>query len=173
MVRADWIICKTDGAMEGTMAEQAENGGTNAGKLELAQKPAARTRGKATKGEMSLRTAGQMAESPIGAGAIEIAETYSEAGIRPIAVSHLEVFGTILNGRPIAASHLHVMDSSLPGQRPIFASDMVFRDELTLPGGRPIIASDPHLMEASLLPGGRPIASNEIDDSETLMGFLD
>jgi hypothetical protein len=28
-------------------------------------------------------------------------------------------------------------------------------------------------LEASLLPGGRPIASNEIDDSETLMGYID
>jgi hypothetical protein len=162
-------ICKTDGAIEGIMAEQSENGGTNPGKMELAQKPAAKTRGKA-KGEIELRAPHQMAEP---SGAIEIAETYSEAGIRPISVSHLEVFGTILNGRPIAASHLHVMDYSLPGQRPVFASDMIIRDALTLPGGRPVVASDPRLMESSLLPGGRPIASNQIDDSETLMGFID
>jgi hypothetical protein len=163
-------ICKTDGAIEGIMAEQSENGGTTPGKMELAQKPAAKARGKASKGEIELRTPSQIAAH---SGEIEIAETYSEAGIRPISVSHLEVFGTILNGRPIAASHLHVMDYSLPGQRPVFASDMIIRDALTLPGGRPVIASDPHLMEASLLPGGRPIASNEIDDSETLMGFID
>jgi hypothetical protein len=151
------------------MAEQTDNGG---GKLELAQKPAARTRGKA-KSEIELSTAPSILESPVGAGTIEVAETFASAGIRPIAVSHLEVFGTILNGRPISASHLHVMDSSIPGQRPVFASEMVIRDDLTLPGGRPIMASDPHLLEASLLPGGRPIASNEIDDSETLMGYID
>jgi hypothetical protein len=151
------------------MAEQTENGG---GKLELAQKPAAKARGRA-KNDIELSTSAQIVESPVGAGAIGIAETFASAGVRPIATSHLEVFGTILNGRPIVASHLRVMDYALPGQRPVFASDMIIRDDLTLPGGRPIVASDPHLLEASFLPGGRPIASNEIDDSETLMGFLD
>jgi hypothetical protein len=107
-------------------------------------------------------------------GAIEVAETISQAGIRPIAVSHLEIYGTILNNRPIEASNLTVLDTnSIPGHRPIFASELHVLDTMSLPGHRPIVASDPQLLEASTLPGGRPIASNELDDSATLMGFLD
>jgi hypothetical protein len=155
------------------MAEQTTNGDTKAGKLDLAQKPEAKaTASKPAKSEIQLSATGRVAERPVSPDDLEIAETYSEAGIRPIGVSHLEVFGTILNGRPISASHLHVMDYST-GQRPVFADTMTFRDDLTLPGGRPVVTSDPKLMESSLLPGGRPIASNEIDDSENLMGFLD
>jgi hypothetical protein len=156
---------------EETMAEQEKattNGGAGqapkSGKLDLAQKPDAQPAGQEEAG-LVLR-----AEAP---GEIEVAESFTSAGIRPIAASHMEIFGTILNNRPIMASHLKVMEYSIPGHRPVFASDMVICDDLTLPGGRPIIASDPHLLQASLLMGGRPIASNEIDDSETLMGFID
>lgn len=104
---------------------------------------------------------------------IEIAESFTSAGLRPIAASHLDVYGTILNNRPIMASSLQVVEYALPGNRPVFASDLIVRDDLTLPGGRPIMASDPHLLESNWMIGGRPIASNEIDDSETLMGFID
>jgi hypothetical protein len=158
------------GQLEGTMAEQTTNGDTKAGKMELAQKPEAKSA--PAKHEIQLSKAGQVADRFVAPDDMEIAETYSEAGIRPIGVSHLEVFGTILNGRPISASHLHVMEYA-PGQRPVFANEVSYREDLTLPGGRPVITSDPHLMEASSLPGGRPIASNAIDDSENLMGFLD
>ncbi|MBW4514929.1 MAG: hypothetical protein KME11_06860 [Timaviella obliquedivisa GSE-PSE-MK23-08B] len=161
------------GQVEGTMTEQIATGDTKAGKLDLAQKPESKAATAKAKSEIQVRTAGQIAERPVGADTFEIAETYSEAGIRPIGVSHLEVFGTILNGRPITASHLHVMDYALPGHRPVFADAMTFRDDLTLPGGRPVVTSSPKLLEASMLPGGRPIASNDVDDSETLMGFLD
>jgi hypothetical protein len=157
------------------MVEQkVENGGTaKAGKLELAQKPENGNGQPDKKGEIQVAAPTYIADRPVSAGAIEVADTFASAGLRPIAASHMDVYGTILNGRPIMASHLQVAEFALPGQRPVFASDLVVRDDLTLPGGRPIMASDPHLLEASLLPGGRPIASNEIDDSETLMGFLD
>lgn len=134
------------------------------GKLDLAQKPESDSNGR--------EESGLVVRSDVG-GEIEVAQSYNEAGLRPIAASHMDIFGTILNNRPIMASHLKVMEYSIPGHRPIFASDIVICDDLTLPGGRPIIASDPHLLQASLLMGGRPIASNQIDDSETLMGFLD
>ena len=107
-------------------------------------------------------------------GSFKVAENFSVAGLRPIAASSMEIYGTILNNRPIMASNLRVIDSTtLADHRPIFASEMMIREDLTLPGGRPVFASDPKLLEASLLPGGRPIASNEIDDSETLMGYID
>lgn len=156
--------------LEETMAEEkaTTNGGAGeapkSGKLDLAQKPDAQPTSQEATG-LALRT-----EAP---AEIEVAESFTSAGVRPIAASHMEIFGTILNNRPIMASHLKVMEYSIPGHRPVFASDLVIRDDLTLPGGRPIMASDPHLLQASLITGGRPIASNEIDDSETLMGFLD
>ncbi|WP_088892528.1 hypothetical protein [Leptolyngbya ohadii] len=162
------------------MAEQNVGNGevteAKAGKLELAQKPESKdsklaVRTEDPKGEMQYMS--YLGDRPIGDGAIEVAEQFTSAGVRPIAASHMEVFGTILNGRPILASHLQVVEYALPGNRPVFASDIVVCDDLTLPGGRPIIASSPDLLAATLLPGGRPIASNEIDDSETLMGFLD
>lgn len=116
---------------------------------------------------------GSIWNRPVAPSQIEVVESITVAGVRPIAASHLDIYGTILNGRPIMASHIHVSELTVPGQRPIFASDLEIRDDLSLPGGRPVFASDAALMHATLLPGGRPIASNEIDDSETLMGFLD
>jgi hypothetical protein len=160
--------------VEEIMAEQAKatsNGeASKPGKLELTQKPEQETNGhsEAEAGhEHGLVFHGQ------GSAEIEIAESFTSAGLRPIGASHLEIFGMILNNRPITASHLHVLEYSLPGGRPIFAGDIVVCDDLTLPGGRPIVASDPHLLDASMIMGGRPIASNDIDDAETLMGFLD
>lgn len=106
-------------------------------------------------------------------GEIEVAETIYDGGLRPIAASHLEIYGTILN-RPISASHLRVVNTDLiPGHRPIFASDLHVLNSIHLSGNRPIVASDPHLMESSYLPGGRPVASNDSEGEEAMMGFLD
>lgn len=111
---------------------------------------------------------------PVMPSEIEVAETMSVAGVRPIAVSHLELAGSFLNGRPIEASALKVRDM-LPGDRPIFGSEFKMVDGALLPGNRPILASSPELLAASVLPGNRPIASNEIIDPEpaVLMGYLD
>jgi hypothetical protein len=111
---------------------------------------------------------------PVMPSDIEVAETMSVAGVRPIAVSHLELAGSFLNGRPIESSGLKVRDM-LPGDRPIFVSDFHMMEGAMLPGNRPIQASRPELMEASVLPGNRPIFSNEVIDPEpsTLMGYLD
>lgn len=132
-------------------------------------------KGKAAPKEGAIQVSSPvLGDRPVGSGAIEVAESFTSAGLRPIATSKLDVYGTILNNRPIMASHLKVLDTNaLADHRPIFASDLIVRDDLTLPGGRPILASDPELLNAPLLPGGRPIASNEIDDAETLMGYLD
>lgn len=129
------------------------------GKLELAQKE------DNGRNESGLSLAGSRGEMEVGG-------SFSAAGLRPIAASHLDIYGTILNNRPVMASHLHVVEY-LPGNRPIFASEIVLCNELSLSGGRPIFASDPRLLQGSVLPGGRPIAPNEIDDGETLMGFID
>jgi len=116
---------------------------------------------------------GSIWNRPVGPAQIEVAESISSAGVRPIAASHMEVYGTILNDRPIMASSIQVADTPVPGGRPIFASDIIVRDDLTLPGGRPIFASREDLLDAPLLPGGRPIAANEEVETEVLMGFID
>lgn len=174
-------------AQEETMADQKSTANgevtdSKAGKLDLAKKPESEANsnselGLAVRSEASdkgeLQPAGYVGDRLVAQNEFEIAELFSEAGLRPIGTSNMAVFGTILNDRPIMATNLRVVEYAIPGHRPIFASDVVVRDDLTLPGGRPIVASDPHLLEASLLPGGRPIASNEIDDPMTLMGYLD
>jgi hypothetical protein len=111
---------------------------------------------------------------PVMPSEIEVAETMSVAGIRPIAVSHLELAGSFLNGRPIAASRVKVL-GILPGDRPILDSGFKSVEGAILPGNRPIMASEPELLQASTLPGNRPIASNAMIDPEPeiLMGYLD
>lgn len=110
---------------------------------------------------------------PVMPSDIEVAETITVAGVRPIAASHLHLAGSFLNGRPIESSALKVQ-ATLPGDRPIFMSDFKeVEGGALLPGHRPIMASDPKLLHGSALPGGRPIASNEIDDPIALMGYLD
>lgn len=94
--------------------------------------------------------------------------SYAIAGRRPVAANTLQVYGTIANNRPVLASPLRVV--SYMGNRPIFASEIVVLNDVA---GRPIAASNPALLQASNLPNGRPIASNEIDDSEGLLGYLD
>lgn len=132
-----------------------------------AEKPAKRE-------PVQITASGSIFDRPIGPGSIEIYESISVAGMRPIASSDLKVYATILNDRPIMASDIEVLDVTIPGQRPVFSSSLVVRDDLTLPGGRPIIASDVRLLEAELLPGGRPIASNDIDnDMEDFIGYID
>lgn len=113
-------------------------------------------------------------DRPVMPSEIEVAETITAAGVRPIAASHLQLAGSFLNGRPIEATSL-VVHEMLPGSRPIFASDFKAVEGLTLLNNRPIMASDPMLMSSSMLPGGRPIASNDtVDpDAATLMGYLD
>jgi len=111
---------------------------------------------------------------PVMPSDIEVKETLTIAGVRPIAASHLELFGSFLNGRPIAASSIQVRDM-LPGDRPIMANTFQMVEGSILPGDRPIMLSDPRLLEASVLPGNRPIAPNDIIDPEpeALMGYLD
>ncbi len=109
---------------------------------------------------------------PVMSSDLEIVGTIQIAGIRPIAASHLDVYGTILTNRPVMASHLKIFEM-LPGDRPVFYSDIHMVEGEGLPGSRPVMVSDPALLHASTLPGNRPIASNNIDDAPTLMGFID
>ncbi|MBN3869274.1 MULTISPECIES: hypothetical protein [unclassified Nostoc] len=94
---------------------------------------------------------------PIGASDLEVAEHLSIAGVRPVSTSSLEVVDTYnsMGIRPIGANTFEVVESiNLSGIRPIGSSLLV-------------------IDESYSTFGNRPIASNEVDNSESLMGFLD
>lgn len=112
---------------------------------------------------------------PIGDDEFAISGTMTFSGVRPIEVTSLEVYDTMMGGRPIEASHLAVVDTeTMPGHRPIFASTLAVVDADSLPGHRPIAASPDYLMHGSeSLPNNRPIATNAPDAGGALMGFLD
>jgi len=60
------------------------------------------------------------------------------------------------------------------GNRPIGSSAMQVSEMFSMSGARPIGISTLHIDEVySTMGGNRPIASNDIDDSSVLMGFLD
>ena len=77
--------------------------------------------------------------------------------------------------RPVEASHLQIVDtySSVGGARPVIASGINIKGTLTVSGNRPIAASHLQVSETYTVMGNRPVASNEVDDSTTLMGYLD
>ncbi|ACK67632.1 conserved hypothetical protein [Rippkaea orientalis PCC 8801] len=83
--------------------------------------------------------------------------------------------GNLPGNRPIEASHLKVISTytSVGGNRPVTASGMDITGTLTISGQRPIMASHLQVSETYAVMGNRPVAPNEIDDPETLMGFLD
>ncbi|WP_392482676.1 hypothetical protein [Nostoc sp. C110] len=110
--------------------------------------------------ELPVGASGTLAISgirPIGASDLEVAEHLSIAGVRPVSISTLEVVETYnsMGIRPIGANTFQVVESiNLSGIRPIASSSLVISDGYSSFGNR-------------------PIAPNEIDNSETLMGFLD
>ncbi|KAM3096596.1 hypothetical protein ACKFKG_10090 [Phormidesmis sp. 146-35] len=108
---------------------------------------------------------------PIMPDDMEVVGTIQSAGLRPIAASHLAVYGTLMGGRPIEANALKVAD--MVGNSPIFYNDVEMIEGENGIFGRPIMVSDPALMNSEAGYGGRPIASNQIDDPRALMGYID
>ncbi|MEG3843098.1 hypothetical protein [Microcoleus sp. herbarium14] len=111
---------------------------------------------------------------PVGPDDFTISETVSMSGNRPIGTSTLHISETygIVGNRPIESSDLEVVGTV--GRRPIGSSAMQVSEMFSMSGARPIGVSLLHIDEVySTMGGNRPIASNEIDDSSTLMGFLD
>jgi hypothetical protein len=96
---------------------------------------------------------------------------------RPIGRSHLQFKEDEMlpGGRPVEASHMRVVStySSVGGSRPVVSSGMEVSSTLAISGNRPIALSHLHISETYTVMGNRPVASNEIDDPEALMGFLD
>ncbi len=111
---------------------------------------------------------------PVGPDDFTISETVSMSGNRPIGTSTLHISETygIVGNRPVESSDLEVVGTV--GRRPIGSSAMQVSEMFSMSGARPIGVSLLHIDEVySTMGGNRPIASNEIDDSSTLMGFLD
>jgi hypothetical protein len=96
---------------------------------------------------------------------------------RPIGTSHLSLKEDEMlpGGRPIEASHLRVVStySSVGGSRPVTSSGIEVSGTLTVSGNRPVALSHLKISETYSVMGNRPVASNEIDDPEILMGYLD
>lgn len=75
--------------------------------------------------------------------------------------------------RPINASTLDVRENLSPTElRPVVGSDLKITQMFHASGDRPISASNLHCDHTFNIMGNRPIASNTIDEPE-LMGYLD
>lgn len=79
------------------------------------------------------------------------------------------------NNRPIEPSHLNIISTykSVGGSRPVTASTMEICSTLTVSGNRPIMASHLKVSDTIVIMGNRPVASNETDDMDILIGYLD
>ena len=75
--------------------------------------------------------------------------------------------------RPIEPSHLEITNtySSVGSNRPVSKGTVDFVSSLVISGNRPIAVSTLKITESYM--GNRPIASNESDDTATLLEYLD
>ena len=76
--------------------------------------------------------------------------------------------------RPIEPSHLEIVNtySSVGSARPISKGTVKFNNSLAISGNRPIAASTLQVSESYIM-GNRPVASNESDETTTLLEYLD
>jgi hypothetical protein len=111
-------------------------------------------------------------QRPIMASTLEVKDMLTPN--RPIFASDLVVYETInVSGiRPVMASPFEIVGSlDAAGQRPVAANEFEVAATMNVSGIRPIAASS--LIVTEMLTATRPIASNDIDDSGTLMGYID
>ena len=75
--------------------------------------------------------------------------------------------------RPIEPSHIEIVNtySSVGSNRPVSKGSIDFSSSMVISGNRPIAASTLKISESYMR--NRPVASNESDDTATLMGYLD
>lgn len=150
----------------GTQATETEKAGGRAPKANAAKKE---------KESLALSVKGKEEKDSKGIKLYQPEDRLPEN--RPIGSSHLDLKEDEMlpGGRPIEASHLHVVStySSVGGSRPVTSSGMEVSGTLAISGNRPIALSHLKISETYAVMGNRPVASNEIDDPEALMGFLD
>lgn len=98
---------------------------------------------------------------------------------RPIFPSQTDGEATVLlthasSIRPISPGPALVLANvTLPLNRPLFASEMTDWPTFTLSGARPVAPSHLQVQIHPNLPNQRPIGSNEMDNPQELMGFID
>ncbi len=113
---------------------------------------------------------------PVGPDDFTVSEIVSISGNRPIGTSTLHISETygIVGNRPVESSDLEVVATIGRGSRPIGSSAIQVSEMFNMSGARKSAASTLDIVEYySTMGGYPPIASNDIDDSSNLMGFLD
>lgn len=113
---------------------------------------------------------------PIATSSVQVVDTVNMAGLRPIIASGLNITHSVnMAGlRPIVDDGLQVLETvNIMGIRPITTSEIQIAETINLMGVRPIAYSGLQITEMMSVAGLRPVASNEIDNSNELMGFLD
>lgn len=138
------------------------NGNSDATQDKAPATPARTSRAKRTpaKAEAGLVKAETSSEVIVLADDTRLVPTDSLPNHRPVALSDIEVVGTLSSGgsgRPIVANTLQIASTDI------------------LPGHRPIAVSTLPIADGALLPGNRPIAPNDVVDppAPVLMGYLD
>lgn len=96
-----------------------------------------------------------------------------EEGDRVLALS-TQPRSLLPQNRPIEPSHLEIVHtySSVGSNRPVSKGTIDFSSSIAISGNRPIAASTLQISESYIM-GNRPVASNESDDTDSLMGYLD
>ena len=76
--------------------------------------------------------------------------------------------------RPIEPSHIDIVHtySSVGSDRPVSRGTVDFSSSIAISGNRPIAASTLQVSDSFIM-GNRPVASNESDDTATLLEYLD
>jgi hypothetical protein len=103
---------------------------------------------------------------------VEVAENPNDSvSIEPLAQGKLAHGGVV---RPVSSGHIEVVETyNVMGIRPISANTFQILHSMNLSGIRPVESSSLVISSNYSVLGNRPVASNVIDDSETLMGFID
>lgn len=95
---------------------------------------------------------------------------------RPVVSSAIQISRIIPGAepRPVLASHMQLAESR-PGlhNRPVFALSK--KQVHMLPGlpNRPVVEAKVHVSEVHSISGHRPVVTEQIQESTTLMGYLD
>jgi len=122
-------------------------------------------------GLSQLETPGELDVQP----EVVTLETNSGQGADSGSAIQIVQSNSLPGNRPVSASDLKVVDTRYVSgaNRPVGANSFEIAKIDTLPGHRPIASSNLVNADTSSLPGHRPIASNDIDDPTELMGYLD
>lgn len=100
----------------------------------------------------------QEAQDKKGSTGLQVYQSSSPMLRRPISPRQFEIFKTF---------------RTVGGDRPIFASQLKYEHTISESGLRPIASSTLAISQTHSIMGNRPVASNQIDDSTTLMGYID